>query len=171
MQLKRKNLQSLVRTTVPSEANSGSPTSRLFLNARLPPIISRRVEEGVIMKIQPQSFCIIFEKAPIWLLALDPSYVVKIYLSEIFSFDHLYSHLLELKIDQSLYTNVISSLQPSTFEFTSPPNDVVYLISGTTVFLNERLNIIRQKQAIFVTDTSVRTKQVPINLRRLSILQ
>ena len=44
----------------------------------------------------------------------------------------------------------------------------LYILSVAVLsFLNGKLNIIRQKQAIFVTDTSVRTKQVPLNFKRL----
>ena len=156
-----------VQPTVLGDSFSSSPTKELFLNHEMVQSSKRKVEAGVIKTYQPLSFCIIFEHAPIWLLALDPSFVVKVYLSDMFSFDHFYSHLTQLKIDQKLYSNYISSIGTSLFCFTSPPNNAIHLISGSISFLNEKSGMIRQKKAIFVTDRSTRTKKLPTDLHRL----
>ena len=82
-----------VEPAVLSYSFSSSPTKELFLNHDMIQSSKRKVEAGVIKKYHPLSFCIIFEHAPIWLLALDPSFVVKVYLSDMFSFDHFSSFL------------------------------------------------------------------------------
>ena len=132
---------------------------------------TKRVEErGQIKQNEPLIAWIIFEKAPVWLLALAPNMVQKIYVYGMYSFDHLFSHLTENKIDHNLYYLVINSIGQQSFVFTSPPADVdaICLISGSISFLNDRTSLILNKKGIFITENTTRCKHIPQGFSRLS---
>lgn len=54
--------------------------SAKFINESMQDKKRRREENGRIIPLVPQSFCVIFEFDPIWLLALRPYFVSQIYI-------------------------------------------------------------------------------------------
>ena len=119
----------------------------------------RMEERGKLQKITPQSFCLLFEFAPVWLLALTPLNTDCIYLLNCNSFAAFHSHLHEHKIDKILYQSVISALGKRCFIFSTPPDDIVYLVSGSLPYLNDKSVKILNKRSIFVTDHNVRFRR------------
>ena len=94
----------------------------------------RLEERGELLEYCPQNFCLIFETAPVWLTALRQPQVKKIYVSNYTSFSSLICHLQQNKIDLGLYNHFITSLGRTRFCFSSPPDNVTYLVSGTIPF-------------------------------------
>ena len=130
---------------------------------------TKRVEEkGQIKQFQPLVVWLIFEKAPVWLLALQPNLIQKIYVYGMYSFDHLFSCLTENKIDHTLSYLVITTLGQHSFAFTSPPTDAICLISGSISFLNDRSSLILNKKGIFITENDLRCRRTPQDFFRLS---
>ena len=116
-------------------------------------------ERGKIQKITPQSFCLLYESAPVWLLALTPRNTDCIYLLNCDSFVDFNTHLDENKLDKNLFHSVISALGRQRFIFNPPPDDIVYLVSGSLSYLNEKSNKILKKRGIFITDHNVRFRR------------
>ena len=109
-------------------------------------------ERGQIQAYQSHSFCILFETAPIWLLALRPNICHWIYLPTCNSLEHLISIITQHKIDKTLYLLLIRYVGNHRLRFSAPTQDVIYLVSGTIPFLNDKSLQIGQKKGIFITD-------------------
>ena len=116
-------------------------------------------ERGKSQKITPQTFYLLFESAPVWLLALTPRNTDCIYLSNCDSSVHFYTHLDENKIDKILYHYAISTLGKRHFIFSPPPNNIIYLVSGSLPYLNDKSSKILKKRGIFITYHSVRFRR------------
>ena len=101
----------------------------------------RLEEEGEISTVHPQSFCLIFETAPVWLTALRKTQVKSIFVPKCTSFSNLNCWLQQHKIDMGLYNHFITSIGHSRFIFSSPTIYVTYLVSGTLPFLNYTTHI------------------------------
>jgi hypothetical protein len=43
----------------------------------------QRVETGFVMEVRPESFQLSFERAPVWLLALEPSMCSAVYFKDV----------------------------------------------------------------------------------------
>ena len=131
------------------------------VNAQLHNVLrTDRVEEhGQIKNYARQSFCLVFETEPIWLLALQPQFTKYIYLSGYTSLSNFHCDLQQHKIDLGLYHNAITSLGFSSFIFSPPPNNITYLLSGSISFLNEQSHQIVTKEAIYITDKHTRFRR------------
>ena len=101
---------------------------------------------GQISHETPQSFCLLFERSPVWLLSLNSGNTAYIYLLNCDSFVDFNAHLDGHKINNSLYHSVISSLGRKRFVFSPPPEEVIYLVSGSLPFLNEQSRLIVNKK-------------------------
>ena len=107
-----------------------------------------------------QSFCIIFGNEPVWLLALRPQFVKKVYVSGSISYAHFNSILIENNLSASLYHNVIKLLGTNIVHFSSPPSqDLIYLISGSISFLNDKSLELGTKKGIYVTEQHTRLRR------------
>ena len=116
-------------------------------------IRSDRVEEsGQMKQFKLQSFCIIFESEPVWLLTLKPQFTKSIYVLGCTSFSNFNCYLQQHKIEPALYYIAMTSLVLSSFHFSSPPNNVTYLLSGSVAILNEQSKRIVTKTAAYITD-------------------
>ena len=114
---------------------------------------THRVEErGQLQYYTSQSFCLLFETVPIWLLALRPDFCQWIYIPTCNSLEHLESIIAQHKIDKTLYSLVIGFVGKSRFRFHEPKHDVLHLVSGSIPFLNEKSIQIGTKKGIFITD-------------------
>ena len=102
--------------------------------------------QGKIQKINPQYFCLLFESAPVCLLALTPRNTDYVYLLNCDSFVDFNTHLDENKIDKNLSCSVISTLGKCRFIFSPPPDDIVYLVSGSLPYLNDKSSKILKKE-------------------------
>ena len=76
----------------------------------------------------------VFQGNPIWLLALEPNYVEKIFMVDFSSFSQLAKHLTDKELDFTLYNSLVSYLGRTTFIFKPPPTQIMYLISGDIIF-------------------------------------
>ena len=128
-------------------------------------------ERGRVKHVKSLNFFLVFEHAPVWLLALTRTFVNKIYMDSCKSFSELDSQLNENNIDKSLYHNVISCIGNRRFAFDPPPVDIITLISGSVAFLNEKYSIFGQRKAILITDNHTRYRrklpQGPLQFSRL----
>ena len=100
----------------------------------------RNTETGVITIKKKLSVAYCFEANPIWLLSLDPKNTANIYLVGMDSFSDLMNHLTANKLDVKLYNSLVSFLGRTTFKFTTPPPQTMYLISGSINFLNDKIS-------------------------------
>ena len=119
----------------------------------------RLEERGEMSKVYPQTFCLIFETAPVWLTALRSTQVKNIYMLGYTSFSNLNCCLQQLNIDIGLYNHFITSLGRTCFSFSPPSHHVTYLISGTIPFLNEQAKWLKNKKGIFITDQHTRFRR------------
>ena len=67
-----------------------------------------------------------------------------------------------------LYYNIINYIGPNHFKFVPPPDQVIYLISGSISFLNERRNTLRDKQGLCITEITTRCRKLPPPYKRLT---
>ena len=117
----------------------------------------------------PQSFCIVFQNNPVWLLALQSQFVSKIFVLGSITFDDFNARLENNILSKGLYHKVIELLGPNLFTFSSPPQDTIYLISGDVTFLNEKFEQFRTKKGIYVTEVHTRIRRrlpstsIPVN--------
>ena len=94
----------------------------------------RKTERGIISHNNKLSIAMIFQGNPIWLLALEPNYVKKIFMVDFESFSQLAKHLTDKELDFTLYNSLVSYLGRISFIFKSPPKNTLYLISGDIPF-------------------------------------
>ena len=113
---------------------------------------TRKTEEGIISQSKTISIAMIFQGNPIWLLALEPIYVDKIFMVEFHSFSQLAKYLTDKELDFTLYNSLVSYLGRSSFIFESPPKDTSYLISGSVKFLNDKASKLRIKTFTYCSD-------------------
>ena len=129
----------------------------------------RKEERGRVTLFEPQDFLLVFEKYPIWLLALNPSFTKRIYCNKCKTLLDLLSLCEDNKIEQSLYQATILILGNQRFRFSSPLCAVTTLVSGSMAFLNEKYLIFGKRKAIYITDEhKVFRRQVPHGLMSLS---
>ena len=82
------------------------PTTQQCLGVAVRP--TRMEERGRIENLLPTSFCILFERAPVWLLSLSALNASNIHSADIQSFEHFNSHLHENKINKCFYQSILS---------------------------------------------------------------
>ena len=82
----------------------------------------RQTEKGIIPRKRKLSVAMVFQGNPIWLLALEPNYVEKIFMVDFCSFSQLAKHLTDKELDFTLYNSLVSYLGRTTLIFNSPPN-------------------------------------------------
>ena len=99
---------------------------------------TRQTERGIITQKKKLSVAMVFQGNPIWLLALEPNYVEKIFMVDFSSFSQLAKYLTDKELDFTLYNPLVSYLGRSSFIFKPPPKDIIYLISGDVIFLNDK---------------------------------
>ena len=104
---------------------------------------TRRTEKGIISQNKKISTAMIFQGNPIWLLALEPIYVDKIFMVEFQSFSQLAKYLTDKELDFTLYNSLVSYLGRSSFIFKAPSKDTIHLISGSVHFLNDKVSKLR----------------------------
>ena len=121
----------------------------------------RNTETGIIAIKKKLSVAYCFEANPIWLLSLDPKNTAHIYLVDMKSFSDLMNHLTSNNLDVTLYNSLVSFLGRSTFRFTAPPSGILYLISGSISFLNDKASYLRQERFIFSTDSHRQYRSLP----------
>ena len=130
-----------------------------------------RMEERGQLQVYPsQSFCILFETIPIWILAMRPDICHIIYVPNCDSFVNLNTILDNYKIDKTLYHLVIDFVGAHHFRFSEPNDDVLYLVSGSISFLNDISLLIRQKKKLRSTaqcssETSCTTRELSLNAK------
>ena len=132
---------------------------------------TRQTEKGIITPQHKLSVALVFQGNPIWLLALEPNYVEKIFMVDFGSFCQLAKHLTDKELDFTLYNSLVSYLGRSSFSFKSPPEDVLHLISGNVNFLNEKASKHRIKRFLYCSDVHHKYRQAlphsKILLRRM----
>ena len=103
-------------------------------------------ERGQVKKIVPQSFYLLFKSTPVCLLALNQRNAEYIQFLKCDYFVDLDAHLDENNIKKSLCHSAILSLGRKRSIFNSPPDDIIYLVSGSLPFLNENSILIMKKR-------------------------
>ena len=94
-----------------------------------------------------------FERHPVWLLYMSKDMVDCILIDQFSSFTNLDSYFKQSNIDTQLYSSLILHLGFEKFRFGATDLDLasVCLFSGSIQFLNDHTNVLRQRNAIFVT--------------------
>ena len=113
---------------------------------------TRQTEKGIITQKHKLSVALVFQGNPIWLLALEPHYVEKIFMVDFSSFTQLAKHLTDKELDFTLYNSLVSYLGRTTFIFQPPPKGIMHLISGSVNFLNEKASMLRIKNFLYSSD-------------------
>jgi hypothetical protein len=67
-----------------------------------------KVEVGFVTEVNPVPFCINFERAPVWLLALEPSICSGVYFREVKSDRALLALLEDRGFDSTLFNRAVS---------------------------------------------------------------
>ena len=116
-------------------------------------------ERGCIRNLLPHSFYLIFERVPVWLLALPVESIKYVYLHDCSSLSSFSSLLDERKIDKRLYNSTINSIGRRRFIFTPAPHNALTLVSGTLPFLNEKSAQIGKRKAIYIVDKHLRKRR------------
>ena len=114
--------------------------------------LTRKTEQGIIAQNKKLSIAMVFQGNPIWLLALEPNYIDKIFMVDFASFSKLATHLTDNELDFTLYNSLVSYLGRSSFIFQSPPKNIVHLISGDVNFLNDKAAMLRIKKFLYCSD-------------------
>ena len=107
------------------------------------------------MLVLPQSFVLIFEKAPLWLLALNKRNTGKLYIPGCTSLSNFSLQLTKNKLDHGLYYDIILNIGINNIVFSKTPEDICVLVCGTIPFLNDQRSHLRQRKGIFIADHHV----------------
>ena len=128
----------------------------------------RQTEKGIIPRKRKLSVAMVFQGNPIWLLALEPNYVEKIFMVDFSSFSQLAKYLTDKDLDFTLYNSLVSYLGRTSFIFKPPPKDIIHLISGDVLFLNDKASKLRIKNSftaqMFIANTEEHYQPRHLNL-------
>ena len=129
---------------------------------------TRQTEKGIITQKNKLSVAMVFQGNPIWLLALEPNYVEKIFMVDFSSFSQLAKYLTDKDLDFTLYNSLVSYLGRTSFIFKPPPKDIIHLISGDVLFLNDKASKLRIKNSftaqMFIANTEEHYQPRHLNL-------
>ena len=129
---------------------------------------TRQTEKGIITQKKKLSVAMVFQGNPIWLLALEPNYVEKIFMVDFSSFSQLAKYLTDKDLDFTLYNSLVSYLGRTSFIFKPPPKDIIHLISGDVNFLNDKASKLRIKISftaqMFIANTAEHYQPRPLVL-------
>ena len=105
--------------------------------------------------IQPQHFALIFETLPLWLLALNNNSICRLYIPGCTSLSNFTLHTKKNQLDHNLYHNIILNIGIDNTLFSTPPSEIIFLVYGTILFLNEQRLRLRQRKVISIIDHHV----------------
>ena len=136
---------------------------------------TRQTEKGIITQKKQLSVAMVFQGNPIWLLALEPNYVEKIFMVDFSSFSQLAKYLTDKDLDFTLYNSLVSYLGRTSFIFKPPPKDIIHLISGDVIFLNDKASKLRIKNFLYCSDVHRKYRRTsptsPFSLKQLRHFQ
>ena len=115
----------------------------------------RLEEQGQIRVVLPQSFILIFEKAPLWLLVLNKRNTGKLYIPGCTSLSNFSLQLTKNKLDHGLHYDILLDIGIHNIVFANSPEDSCLLVCGTIPFLNDQRSHLRQRKGIFIADHHV----------------
>lgn len=117
------------------------------------------VETGYIPTYSLHHFVLLFDKDPIWLLALERQMVDKIYMPNFESMSAFHAHLTSRGSISNLYNRAVTRLGLHRFIFAFPAlhTNSLTLISGSIDFLNSFTN--KDLPFIFVCDSHLRVRR------------
>ena len=99
---------------------------------------------------------------------LEPNYVEKIFMVNFSSFSQLAKYLTDKDLDFTLYNSLVSYLGRTSFIFKPPPKDIIHLISGDVIFLNDKASKLRIKISftaqMFIANTAEHYQPRPLAL-------
>jgi hypothetical protein len=123
-----------------------------------------------VTEVTPVPFYLIFEKAPVWLLALEPSICSGVYFSGVDSAGDLLALLKDRGCDPTLFNRAVGRLGVGRVHFsgTGPaPALATTLISGSYAFLQKAASVHRPGRTLLVLDEPWRGK-TPRTLHEVS---
>jgi hypothetical protein len=138
-----------------------------------PPIpgkTARKVEVGFVTEVTPVPFYLIFEKAPVWLLALEPSICSGVYIGGVSSPKELLELLASRGCDPTLYNRTVARLGVGRIHYcgsTPAPDIATTLISGSYPFLQQVASVSWVGRTLLVLDEPWRGK-APKSLHEVS---
>jgi hypothetical protein len=99
----------------------------------------RRVETSFVTEVSPEPFQLSFERAPVWLLALEPSMCPGVYFKDVGSPHALLKLLNERGHDPTLFNRAVTRLGLGRVHFGKTPKatEVTSLVSGSYPFLQQ----------------------------------
>ena len=113
-----------------------------------------------------------FEGAPIWILGLQPIKINKIYVPDFDSFSALQVHIEKFAAQTSVFHKIVTLIGRRRFCLqTVGVTNSVWLVSGSTAFMNEQFHSLQKEISLFVTDSHKIWRRLPsttIKLQRLS---
>ena len=104
-----------------------------------------RVEEkGNIFRLYLGKVLLRFETSPIWLLSISKDMIKAIVFDQFESFWDLELYFKNSKIDAQLYSSIVRYLGFENFEFGHKGRGTanIFLLSGSTKFLNDHVNML-----------------------------
>jgi hypothetical protein len=119
-----------------SALDIGSGLSEALKSSEVPPQL--QVEIEVLRQVEPQSFELLFQSFPVWLLALDPPHVKQIYLPSFDDVDHLVHSLHRHGIDSILVHRALHRFGIKRLRSGRSSSDTttyIRLVSGSLAYL------------------------------------
>jgi len=142
-------------------------SKRKLANQRDPIVLGqvkrKQWESGLLNIFEPTSFVLYFETTPMWLLALEPYFVKKIYFVQFSSFSELRRRVVTLG---RFYSELLARFDTSTFKFNSNrvnacQSSSLTLVSGSLTFLKNIVPQIGDAKMIFVMDDYCKIRKLP----------
>jgi len=130
------------------------------------------IETGLLLRLPKLNFGILFEELPIWLAALDHTFVENIIFPHIESMDSLVN-LIGSKPGSFLFLNIIQSFDRNLYKFNKQElrSCQLLLISGSLSFFHDVTKNENFGSFLFITESNTRVRSLPstnFNFQRLT---
>ena len=123
----------------------------------------KRWETGLLKRFKSTSFHLYFEKAPVWLMSLEPYFVETIYFDQYASFSELRRYIVQL---DGVYVDLLSRFDTSIFKFNANrvsacQSSSLTLVSGSLTFLQTVLPRVNNSKMVYILDEHCKIRKIP----------
>ena len=125
----------------------------------------RRVEIGFVQEVSQEGFFLIFERTPVWILALEPTMCSRVHIGGFTGLADLTKGLMTLGYDHTLFSRAIVRLAKDCVRYCAqtdePPGSTV-LISGSYPYLKQAATQVRLGKVLYLLDEHWKGKKTPL---------